>query len=564
MELYRSIIESVTQAIPEIAAEDLAVAPPPKLGMGDLAMRTFDAARKLEMPPPQLAQRIVDEVSFGPEVIEAKAAGPYVNFRLDRAHYGKQIVQDVLANGNTYGTLNTGAGQRALVEHTSINPNASPHVGRARNAMIGDSLVRMLRFEGYDVETHYYVNDMGKQIALLALVCDDPSKKTFDEMLELYVEANKRAEEDPEFEAQAFALLQKMEEKDPETQQRLFAVTELCLQGQLMVLARLGIGYDVFIRESQFVQDKRLEDLCNILRERGALFTDEDDREVVDLQKIGHPHDEGRYFVIMRANGSSLYGYRDLAYTLEKAERGADLNLIVLGEDHKLYAEQLRLILATADKVAPEPVYYAYILLKEGKMSTRQGKVVLLSEFLDEATSRAFTRIDEQWEDLPDAEKKAIAAKVAVAAVRFAILKVGSNKNVIFDWDTSLSFTGDTGPYVQYSCARIASILRKLETEVTSAPDSFPIEHDEEWALLTQIASFGEVVQNGVDQRSPAPIAQFALETARAFTGFYHACPVVNADTDEQRETRAAVCAATLQTLKNALNLLGIEALERM
>lgn len=135
---------------------------------------------------------------------------------------------------------------------------------------------------------------------------------------------------------------------------------------------------------------------------------------------------------------------------------------------------------------------------------------------------------------------------------------------MIFDWDSSLSFSGDTGPYVQYSCARIASILRKLDTVPTEAPESFPIEHDEEWALLSHIATFSEATQNAVEQRSPAPVATFVLETAHLFTSFYHACPVVTAETDAQREARAAICAATLQTLKNALGLLGIEALERM
>lgn len=564
MNLYESLAEPITKAFPEIEAGDLAFAPPPKLEMGDVAMRTFEAARKLNMPPPQFAGKIVSEIDFGPAVAEVNAAGPYVNFKLDRSAFSRRIVHAVLTRESKFGSTGSGAGLRALIEHTSINPNASPHVGRARNAMIGDSIVRLLRFEEYDAEVHYYVNDMGRQIALLALVCDDPSSKSFEEMLDLYVEANERAAEDPGFADQAYDLLRKMEEGDQETRDRLFAVTELCLHGQLMVLARLGVNYDVFVRESKYVKDPRLDALCDSLREKGALFVDEEDRLVVDLQALGHPHDEGRYFVLMRANGSSLYGYRDLAYTIDKAERGADLNLIILGEDHKLYADQLKLILGAAGEQAPEPVYYSYILLKEGKMSTRQGKVVLLSEFLDEATRRAEEKVTEQWSSIAEKERRAIASKVAVAAVRFAIQRVSPNHNVIFEWETSLSFTGDTGPYVQYSCARIASILRKAESLPTDLPDHLPVETDEEWALLTKIASFPEAVQKGVENRSPAPVAQFALDTARAFTSFYHACPVLNAGSDDLTQARLLVCQATLQTLKNALNLLGIEALERM
>jgi arginyl-tRNA synthetase len=557
-------VAPIIEAYPVLETTDFAFAPPPKAAMGDVAMRTFEAARKLKMPPPKLAAAIAADISFGADVVETTTAGPYVNFKLDRDTFGRRIVSAIREEGSAYGASGRGENLTALVEHTSINPNASPHVGRARNAMIGDSLVRMLRFEGYDVEVQYYVNDMGRQIALLALVCGDPSKRTFDEMLKLYVEANERAATDAAFADEAYALLAKMEDGDQETRDRMFAVTELCLHGQLMVLARLGVKYDVFVRESKYVKDPRLEVLLEALRKNNAVFTDEDARLVVDLKELGHEYDEGRYFVLMRANGSSLYGCRDLSYTIEKSERGADLNLIVLGEDHTLYAQQLKRILGTADMTAPEPVYYAYILLKEGKMSTREGKVVLLSEFLDEATKRAMEKVEDQCVDLPEKERQAIAAKVAVAAVRFAILRVGSNKNVIFDWDASLSFSGDTGPYVQYSCARIASILRKFGDLPDEVPEAFPVEKDEEWALLTKLTTFPDVIQTAVDQRAPAPVAQFALETARLFTSFYHACPVLTAETDEQQRARALICAVTLRALKNALRLIGIESLDRM
>ena len=163
----------------------------------------------------------------------------------------------------------------------------------------------------------------------------------------------------------------------------------------MAVLARLGIQYDRFDRESDFVKDKRLDAVLDALREKGALFTDEEQRLSVDMCKIGYPHypdNEGRYLALLRSNGSSMYVLRDVAYTIEKMGKGADLNLIVLGEDHRLYMQQIALMLAAAGIGAPEPLYYSYILLKEGKMSTRQGKVVLLSDFLDEAAARAPSR----------------------------------------------------------------------------------------------------------------------------------------------------------------------------
>ena len=565
MNAFDTITDAIVRDIPELHREDLAFAPPPKLEMGDVSLRAFEGAKKLGLKPPQLAARIAQEVSFGPEVAEARPAGPYVNFRLDRGAVGRRITAEIAVQGGAFGSLGLGKGVKALVEHTSINPNASPHVGRARNALIGDSLVRLLHFEAYDVEVHYYVNDMGRQIALLVLVCDDPKRMTFDYMLARYVEANERAKADAEFAEQGYELLVRMEEGDPETKRRFHEVTDLCLQGQVAVLGRLGIHYDHFDRESDFVKDPRLEKVLEALRARGSLFTDEDDRLVVDLQKLGHPYEEGRYFVLMRANGSSMYGCRDLSYTIDKLERGAALNLIVLGEDHKLYAQQLSLILEAAGYSTPEQVYYAYILLKEGKMSTREGNVVLLSEFLDEATQRAAQKVQEQWPDLAPEAQQAMAEQVAIAAVRFAILRVNPTKNVIFEWESALSFSGDTGPYVQYSCTRIASILRKHGESLTNDPPSaFPVSEDAEWGLLLQLAAFPETVSAAAENRAVAPIAQYALETARKFTTFYHQCPVLTAETNELKMARLHLCQATLQVLKNALGILGIEAMERM
>ena len=198
-------------------------------------------------------------------------------------------------------------------------------------------------------------------------------------------------------------------------------------------------------------------------------------------------------------------------------------------------------------------------------MSTRQGKVVLLSDFLDEATARAAERVEEQCKELPAEERKAIAEHVAVAAIRFAILRVGANKNVIFDWDASLSFTGDTGPYVQYSCARISSILRKLNAPLPKSPrEDFPVESNAEWALLSKLATFPDTIANATAAHSVAPVGQFVLETARLFTTFYHECPVRDAPTETQRIARGHICLATRITLENALALLGITALERM
>ena len=565
MSPFESLVAPILQAYPQLDRNDIAFNTPPNLDLGDVAISMFRAAKKLKAAPPKIAAEAAEKITFGDQVTAATPAGPYLNLKLNRKAFAQQIVTNILDQAEHYGSNDAGESKRVVLEHTSINPNASPHVGRARNAMIGDSIARLLRFENYDVEVHYYVNDMGKQIGLLVLMVDELEDLTFDQVLDAYVAANDRAKEDEAFAQQGIDLLAKMEEKDPNTVEKFRAVTDLCLKGQLEVLARVGAQYDCFDHESKYVKDPRLEKIIDALREKDAVFTDKDERLVVDLQKLGHPHDEGRYFVLMRANGSSMYGYRDLAYTLDKEELGADLDLMVLGEDHKLYAQQLAMILDAAGHPAPEPLYYAYILLKDGKMSTRQGKVVLLSDFLDQAEALAAARVAEQCHDISPDQQLTIAKQVAVAAIRFAVLRVTTNKNVIFDMDAALSFQGDTGPYIQYSCARIHSILRKYQGELPAAPpQDFPADTNAEWALLTALANFPNTIATALTQRTVAPIAVFALEIARLFTSFYHDCPVLKADTPQQIQARLHICKATLQTLQNALALLAIDTPERM
>ncbi len=565
MNAYAPIQAALCAHYLELEAADILFNTPPSLDLGDVAIPMFPLAKKRKTAPQVIAKEAAAEIDFGELVASASAAGPYLNLKLNRNRVGADIVNKILDAGLQWGSDQGGQGARVLIEHTSINPNASPHVGRGRCAMIGDSITRLLRFLAYDVEVHYYVNDMGRQIGLLALMADELENLTFDGILDAYVRANQRAESEPEFAERGYALLAKMEEGDTETQRKFHKVTELCLKGQLVVLERLGARYDCFDRESAYVNDPRLERVEAALRAKDALFTDEDNRLVVDLSKLGHDLDEGRYFVLRRANGSSMYGFRDLAYAMDKRERGADVDLMVLGEDHKLYAQQIAMILDAAGIPAPETIYYSYILLKDGKMSTRQGKVVLLADFLDQAAALALERVTEQFPDLPDAERAVIAEQVAVAAIRFAVLRVKPNKNVTFDMETALSFQGDTGPYIQYGCARIRSILRKWDKPLPEkADDEFSASEDAEWALLMRLAAFPDVVRDAADQRVCASIATYALELARAFTTFYHECSVLGADNAAVTRARLATCRATLQTLENAMHILGMEIPERM
>ncbi|MFC1607367.1 arginine--tRNA ligase [Candidatus Latescibacterota bacterium] len=563
MELYKHLQSLIETAFPDLAEIEFDFQLSPENQPGDFGLACFRFAKVLREAPPAITQKLA-EITY-PDVIKSvQAVGPYLNFTLDRDKFATGLICDVLEKGETYGSSGDGKGKRVLLEHTSINPNASPHIGRSRNGLIGDVLARLFRFEGYDVDVHYYVNDMGKQIGLLVLQTEGGDIPGFHEILDLYVDANKRAKDDPEFEAKGFDLLMKMEQGDPETVKSFTDLVDICLDGQLKVLGRLGLEYDRFDKESSFLNDVRMSEAEKQFFDSGALFTDDQDRKVLDLQKLGYDREDGRYVVLRRGNGSTMYMYRDIAYTLEKIDRGGDRNIVVLGEDHKTYFNQMETIVRALGKEPPEVVHYSYILLKEGKMSTRQGTVVLLEDFLDEAIQLARERVDEQWGDIPDIDRGDIARIIGIGAVRFAILSIRPNRNVIFDWDTALSFNGDSGPYIQYSCTRISSILRKYGSVPEFLDGVMVVSHDAEWDLLLKIASLNRDLTTAMEMRNPALIATTALDLARKFSTFYNNCPVLKVDDNNIRESRIAMCVATRRVLMNLLGLIGIEAPERM
>ena len=558
--IKRQIADLVTKEYSSEAAGELSFRPVPAAARGDVAIPVFAVARKVGVDPKALASTLAARVQGLPGVSEAVAAGPYVNLSFTRDVFARQFVADVL-NGEA--TAITTRGSRVLIEHTSINPNASPHVGRGRNAIIGDTIARIFRFLGHETEVHYYVNDIGKQIALLVYACRGRDELQFEDLLAEYVAISNKAKDDPAIEQIAFDLLNKFEQGDQAVREEFRKVVDLCVKGQVGILGRLNISYDIFDRESTFLNDARLQPVLDKLRAANALIVDEHGRQVIDLLQLGFKREEGRYVVLSRANGTSMYVARDLAYTIFKSEISADANMSVLGEDHRLYQEQLDLILRSCGFKTPDVIYYSFVLLKGGKMATRQGNVVLLSDFIDLALEKAAARIREANPSLSDGEVRELAETIAVGAVRYGILSVNPTKNVIFDLEESLRFEGNTGPYLQYSCTRIASILAKFGGALPAMPASLPGLNDSEWALIMEMTKLQDEVRTAAASRNPSSLCAYGFELARAFNRFYHDSSVLDAAPDE-KAMRLNLCAAAGTVLAACLDVLGIQVPRRM
>ena len=553
MDTFRNHIISLLKK--ETAQEDILLETPPNPDLGDFAFPCFSLSKQFRKAPQQIAQELATKIPADDYVSELKPTGSYLNFFINKEKLAKETIGAVLGKKSHYGSASIGKGKNILIEHTSINPNASPHVGRARNALIGDSIVRILRFQGYAVEAHYLVNDVGKQIAMLVLGSQGKEEVSFHDLLDLYIDINKKGEGDESIEKKVFELLNRLEAGDQDVRKRFHDIVKTCIDGQGNILGDLDIHYDSYDYESEYLWNKKTEEVLHLLDKTGKLFVDDNGRKVMNLEGYGLGM-ETPVFVMTRADGTSLYGLRDIAYTIEKVKQGE--NIVVLGEDQKLYFEQIAAVMKELRLIPPRAVHYSFVLLREGKMSTRQGNVVLLSDFMSEVVKKANDEIEKRY-----GQKDEEAAKIiGYGALKYSILKVSSDKSVTFDLEQALSFEGDTGPYIQYSYARIASILRKHAKPITDY-DASLLKEPTEQKLIKLIANFPSVVEKASTDLHPHLIAACLYELAQSFNEFYHAHDVLSAE-EKVRDARLALCMAVSQVLKNGLGLLGIGVLERM
>lgn len=524
---------------------------PPTQDMGDFAFPCFALAGKLKMSPEDIALELrakINDKTFS----EIQTRGAYINFFMDRKKFALDIIEKVINEKDNFGKINIGEGKKVLIEHTSINPNASPHLGRARNALIGDSLVRIHSFLGFKPEVHYYVNDVSKQIAMLVLA--DADKLKFEDMLKKYIEISKKVKASKKVEQQVFDILYKFEKGDQEVIQKFQKITQTCVKGQEKILSQLGIHYDFFDYESKYLKDS--EKILSEFQKTKKLFQDEEKRMVLDLKGTSVENKmKSPVLVLTRGDGTGLYPLRDISYTIDKLKIAKD-NILVLGEDQKLYFEQIREALKLLGYTSPKVVHYSFILLsgkgKTKKMSTRKGDVVLLEDFLKDAITKA-------KKELTKRKTKGDPEKVGIGAVKYAILKNANNKTINFNLEDALKFEGDTGPYLLYSYARANSILKKVKTK----NDSYKVSdlEEKEIELIKKIAEFPQIIKNSYDNLNPSVIANYSYQLAQIFNEFYHACPVIGSET---QNFRIFIVESFKQVLKNSLNLLGIEVLDRM
>lgn len=533
---------------------------PPRQEMGDYAFPCFQLAKTLRKAPNFIAGELKDKLSIK-EIDRIDVMGPYVNFFLNKSVFLKDVVDEILKEGENYGKSDVGENRTVIVEFSSPNIAKPFHVGHLFTTVIGNSLSRIFQFEGYKTERINHLGDWGTQFGKLItgyerwIDKDKLNESPIEELNRIYVKFHEEAELDPSLNDEARMHFKNLEDGVEYEYELWKQFRDLSLKVFKEVYEELGVEFDSYTGES-FYSDK-MDDVVKLLDEKG-IMTESNGAKVVMLEEYNMPPT-----IIMKADGATIYATRDLAAAIyRKKTYDFYKNIYVVGTPQSLHFKQVFKTLELAGlEWAKDCVHVGFGLVKfPGKMmSTRKGDVVLLDDLLKEAVETALKIIVEKNPNLKDKEE--IAKKVGIGAIIFTYLKNSREKDIIFDWDEILSFDGETGPYVQYTYARAKSILRKNEIKDDSILSL--LDSQEEFELAKTLNGFNDAVLAAIDKYEPSIVTRYVLQVAKDFNKFYNNCPINSAE-EGIKQSRLKLVLATTMVLRNALYLLGIETVEEM
>lgn len=532
---------------------------PPDPAMGDLALACFKLSKTLRKSPVAIAADLAAALAGDPVpgVAKVENAGGYLNFFIADS-YRLQTLQNILAQGENFGSNETGKGKTMVIDYSSPNIAKRFHIGHLGTTIIGNSIKLLHRFSGYHCVGINYLGDWGTQYGKLVVAFKhwgDEAKLNIDELNRLYVMFGTEAEKDPSLGDEARAEFAKLEAGDEENLRLWRLFKEISLQEYMKTYELLGISFDSFNGES-FYSDK-MPAVIEELRQKNLMKLD-DGASIVDLSEYDMPP-----CLILKRDGSSLYPTRDIAAALwRKKEYNFDKCIYVTSAGQSLHFAQWFKVVGLMgydweDQLIHVP--YGTFSINGEKIASRTGNVVLLDDLFRDAVEKAGTIIDEKNPGLENRDE--IARDVGIGAVIFNSLLSNRIKDVNFNWSEALNFEGNTGPYAQYSYARACSILSKAEEEL-------PIPGEvalcaEEKDLITTLSLFPEKVLRALNEYEPSVITRYALEICQSFNRFYNSCPIRTA-APEEKAVRLGLCRAVKTTLGTALHLIGLKTPEKI
>ena len=555
---------------------------------GDLSLPCFPFAKELGKSPVEIAETLAEALPNNAALGEVHAVAGYLNIKADPHWLANQVMNNGVRIGDAYGGK-PAKEQQILIEHTSANPNGPFHVGRARNAILGDTLVRLHRLHGNNVRAEYYVDDMGKQVGVLAWALANLSAEEVEKTLEQREPPNPKWQgkadhervrwyqaaqsirqersDKEEIEADIGRMVHASEHGDEAVLQSFQDAYQPVLDGMLSTLQRLGIAFDTFTKESMFVTNGDVAKLMEKFKTFEIHGVADNGAEYLDLGARGL---KGKTeFFFRRGDGSSLYATRDIAYHMWKWNQ-CDQLINVLGEDHKLQAKQVGMTLTELGQKTPEVLFYSFIKLPEGKMSTRKGNVVYMDDLLEEAQAQAASVVREIHPDYSEELVASISEAAGTSAVRFNIIKVSPDKGFTFRWEEALAFEGGSAPFVMYSHARACSIVRKcekagidIEANISNKEISIPTQMPKGMVeLLRTICVHSDVLSRAGNDRRPHLFANQLLQLATSFNSFYRDCMILM--DGELNVFNLQISEIARNLMRTSMEGLGIVPIEQM
>ncbi|MFN3301422.1 MAG: arginine--tRNA ligase [Patescibacteria group bacterium] len=546
---------------------------PPEAKMGDFGWACFKLANKIKKSPEEIAKILSSNIKSDEIIEKAVNIGPYLNFFLNKEKWFAITINEILEKKENFGRGNIGQGKKILIEFSSPNTNKPQHLGHLRNNLLGASLANLFESLNYEVIRVNLINDRGIHISKSMLAYQkwgenktpETEKMKGDHFVgKFYNLFEEKVKEDPHLLEEAQMLLKKWEEGDQETWQLWQKMNGWAMEGFHQTYEKLKIKFDKWYYESEtykigkkIVLDALAKNLC-YQREDGAIEID------LSNYRLGKK-------VLIRADGTAIYITQDLGLAkLKYDEYKPDLSLYVVGSEQEHHFKVLFKVLEIFGFDWVKNCYhlsYGLVFLPEGRMKSREGKVIEIDKLLPEVKNIAKGEILKRDKEISPQELEERAEKIALASIKFSFLKINPTENILYHPEEEISFEGATGPYLQYTYARILGILKKLPPTdnqlSTTDLDYSVLKEPLEIEILKLLFNFPEVVEKSALSYNPSYLANFLLKLAQTFNTFYHQLPVLTAR-KKVRQARMALIKSVAQVLKNGLGLLGIDVLEKM
>lgn len=599
-DLFRKIVaEAIETFIKEkgieaepVTQDMLHVENPPKPEMGDLGIPLFVLAKSFRMAPPLIAKEILEIINkdADPSFGNFLAAGPYINVKLNKADSAVSILKKIEEQGDDYGSFNSEGkrfleGRKVMVEYSSPNTNKPLHLGHMRNDALGESVSRILKKAGAEVFRTNIINNRGVHIckSMLAYKLFHEKNNDTPESLgikgdhfvgQCYVEFDRYCKEHPEAAEQAEEMLVKWEKGDPEVRALWQKMNDWTLNGVKETYRRTGVDFEKLYFESDtYLLGK---EMISDGLEREIFYKADDGSVRIDItEAVGKDRDgKNQSKVLLRKDGTSVYITQDLGTAIKRHEDWPYNQMVYVVASEQIYHfKVLFYILRKLGYDWAEKLYhlsYGLVNLPSGRMKSREGTVVDADDLLDSLHADALKAINERGRDQYVGDPDDVAEKVALAALHYYLLQVTPIKDMLFNPEESLSFNGNTGPYLQYMGARISSILRKTGDEGLT-PDSSDaalklLTHESEWALIKELEKYPKVVERAANDLDPSLVAVYLYDLSKAFSSFYRDCPILAVAQEEKTlaQARLQLAKSTLTVIKSAMDLLLIPYLDRM